>query len=251
MSDHDALLTAIAEHPEEDTPRLMYADWLEENGDPERADFVRIQVELARPGLSGGEKSALVRRHRSYLMGFEWHWKASLPKIDGVEWGDFNRGLIEEVRAPTERPVIDHAADIFAVPGVHVLRLWRLNDASALARVPELIRLRRLRIITYGTSAAALRALLASPHLRRLAALDLYGARADNDVVMDVADGRFPDLAELVLTSTAVGEAGARALANSPHLGNLRLLDLGHTPIDGRSAGARALRKRFGKALHI
>ena len=30
-SDHDALLAAIAQ-PEDDTPRLAFADWLEENG---------------------------------------------------------------------------------------------------------------------------------------------------------------------------------------------------------------------------
>lgn len=251
MSDHDALLNAIAEHPEEDTPRLMYADWLEENGDPERADFVRVQVALAQPGLSGEERAALVLRHRPYLMGFERQWKASLPKIGGVEWGDFNRGLIEEVRAPSEQPVIDHAEEIFAVPGIHILRLWQLIYGAQLARVPELIRLRTLRIITYGTPAGILRALLASPHLRRLTALDLYGSQADNDVAVDIADGRFPDLAELVLTSTAVGEAGALALANSPHLDKLRLLDLRNCPIDGRSAAARALRKRFGKGVKM
>lgn len=251
MSDHDALLNAIAEHPEEDTPRLMCADWLEENGDPERADFVRAQVGLARPGLSGEEKAALVRRLRPYLMNFERRWKSELPKIAGVEWGDFNRGLIEEVRAPDAQPVVDHAEEIFAVPGIHILRLWRLTAPADLARVPELIRLRSLRIILYGTSPAVLRALFASPHLRRLTALDLYGSHADNDVAIDLADGRFPDLAELVLTSTAVGEAGALALARSPHLDNLRLLDLGHTAIDGRSAAARALRKRFGKSLKL
>lgn len=32
MNDHDALLCAIGEHPEENTPRLMYADWIKERG---------------------------------------------------------------------------------------------------------------------------------------------------------------------------------------------------------------------------
>lgn len=39
-----ALLRAIAAHPDEDTPRLMYADWLEENDQPERAEFIRLQI---------------------------------------------------------------------------------------------------------------------------------------------------------------------------------------------------------------
>jgi uncharacterized protein (TIGR02996 family) len=48
MSDEKALLAAIWEHPHEDTPRLLYADWLQENGQPERAEFIRVGCELAR-----------------------------------------------------------------------------------------------------------------------------------------------------------------------------------------------------------
>src|SRR5207247_2362789 len=29
--------------PEDNTPRLVLADWLEENGDPDRAEFIRLQ----------------------------------------------------------------------------------------------------------------------------------------------------------------------------------------------------------------
>lgn len=251
MSDHDALLNAIAEQPEEDTPRLMYADWLEENGDPERADFVRIQVRLAQPGLTGEEKAALVRRHRPYLTGFERRWKEELPRIDGVEWGDFNRGLIEEVRAPSEQPVVAHAAEIFAVPGLHVLRLWRLAGGADLAAVPELIRLRRLRVIMPGNR-PALRALLASPHLRRLTVLDLYNVGVDDALATNIADGRFPALADLGLAMNPIGDAGALALANSPHLPNLRSLNLKSNGISGLSAAARnALRKRFGKGVQL
>lgn len=43
-----ALLRACAQFPDDDTPRLMYADCLEENGDGARAEFVRHQCELAR-----------------------------------------------------------------------------------------------------------------------------------------------------------------------------------------------------------
>lgn len=47
MSDGDALIRAILMHPDDHTPRLVYADWLEEHGEPERAEFIRVQVELA------------------------------------------------------------------------------------------------------------------------------------------------------------------------------------------------------------
>jgi type VI secretion system protein ImpC len=48
---HDeAFLQAIFQAPDDDAPRLVYADWLEEHGQPERAEFIRVQCALARPG---------------------------------------------------------------------------------------------------------------------------------------------------------------------------------------------------------
>lgn len=45
MTDHDAFLEAICERPEDDFPRLQYADWLDERGDP-RGEFIRVQCEF-------------------------------------------------------------------------------------------------------------------------------------------------------------------------------------------------------------
>jgi uncharacterized protein (TIGR02996 family) len=249
MSDHDALLHAIGEHPEEDTPRLMYADWLDENGDPDRADFVRNQVELARIDLNDPARVPLVRKNARYLTEFVPYWRSLLPHLPGVEWGDFNRGLIEEAQAIDDLRVATRSAEIFAVPGIHVLRLRWLGNGAGLARVPELVRVRALRLVAGRASAESLRGLFASPHLGRLRLLDLHGNFADDAVAADLADGRFPDLAEVWLGSNAVGDAGAAALANSPHLPHVRLLDLRNNPTAG---GARtALRRRFGSALKL
>ena len=43
----NGLLRAILENPADETLRLIYADWLEENGESERAEFIRVQIELA------------------------------------------------------------------------------------------------------------------------------------------------------------------------------------------------------------
>ena len=43
-----ALLRRILENPADDAPRLILSDWLEENGQDERADFIRVQCELGR-----------------------------------------------------------------------------------------------------------------------------------------------------------------------------------------------------------
>ena len=248
MNDHDALLRAIGEQPEEDTPRLMYADWLEENGQAERADFVRNQVELARRELSAAERYPAVKRNVYYLSRFVRHWRAELPQIPGVEWGDFNRGLIEEVRAASERPIVTHARKIFAVPGVHIVRLWHLADGRALAETPELDRLRSFRLIS-GAQHNALRNLFRSPYLAKLAALDLYHSGLDDTGVAELADGRFRVLREVLLGYNRIGNDGAEVLAASPHLDSVQLLDLRKNTIHGR-ARASLLRK-FGSRVKL
>ncbi len=47
MSEARNLFQAIQDNHDDDTPRLIYADWLEENGDPDWAERIRIECELA------------------------------------------------------------------------------------------------------------------------------------------------------------------------------------------------------------
>src|SRR5687767_2099915 len=66
MSDAHALLAAIRAAPDDDAPRLVYADWLDENGQPARAEFIRVQCELARresPELRRREAELLTAHH--------------------------------------------------------------------------------------------------------------------------------------------------------------------------------------------
>jgi uncharacterized protein (TIGR02996 family) len=48
-TDGDSLLKSILAHPDDDTVRLVYADWLEENEEEARAEFIRVQVEITKP----------------------------------------------------------------------------------------------------------------------------------------------------------------------------------------------------------
>jgi uncharacterized protein (TIGR02996 family) len=47
MNDETAFIRKICEEPDEDTHRLVFVDWLEEDGEPERAEFIRLGCELA------------------------------------------------------------------------------------------------------------------------------------------------------------------------------------------------------------
>ena len=42
-----ALRAAVLAHPDDDLPRLVYADWLDESGDPDGARFLRAQIAMA------------------------------------------------------------------------------------------------------------------------------------------------------------------------------------------------------------
>jgi uncharacterized protein (TIGR02996 family) len=80
MSDENALLEAIWSHPHEDTPRLVYADWLQEHERPEQAEFIRIQCELARlDEWDEDKRPALVKREEKLWKRFAKRWRTALP----------------------------------------------------------------------------------------------------------------------------------------------------------------------------
>ena len=95
-SDGEALFRAICEQPREDMPRLVYADWLQENGRPERAEFIRLQCEAwhlcpAYP-TDTEARTAASRILKQY--GDLWH--AELPAVVEVTWSDlFVRGFVD------------------------------------------------------------------------------------------------------------------------------------------------------------
>jgi uncharacterized protein (TIGR02996 family) len=61
---HDALLQAIIGSPHDDGLRLVYADFLEENGQPDRAAFIRVQIELANLPQADERRASLEAKER-------------------------------------------------------------------------------------------------------------------------------------------------------------------------------------------
>ncbi|MGF1582557.1 MAG: TIGR02996 domain-containing protein [Gemmataceae bacterium] len=85
---NDSLFQAILDNPDDDTPRLVYADWLEENGDPDWAERIRIECELPTheaediaPKLHELRKrrEQLIRKHREA-------WKTHRYKSGRLLW---------------------------------------------------------------------------------------------------------------------------------------------------------------------
>src|SRR5262249_49135917 len=64
---HDDFVRAIIENPDDDGPRLVFADWLEEHGQLERAEFIRVQIELARLQKEDERRAGLETREKMLL----------------------------------------------------------------------------------------------------------------------------------------------------------------------------------------
>src|SRR5262249_7324025 len=75
-----AMLMAGKDHPEDDAPRLMLADALEEAGQPQRAEFVRAQIELARLEANDSRRASLQARDKELQQLHEAAWLGPLVK---------------------------------------------------------------------------------------------------------------------------------------------------------------------------
>src|SRR5215813_14910898 len=63
MANSNGFLEAIRAAPDDDGPRLVYADWLEERGDP-RGEFIRIQCVLEHIADDAPERPDLEAREQ-------------------------------------------------------------------------------------------------------------------------------------------------------------------------------------------
>src|SRR5215831_11981720 len=87
MTNDGAFLNAILADPAADAPRLVYADWLEENGQSGRAEFLRGQCELEKCPKDNGRRKELEVRGRELLAIHRDEWLAAfLAFLDDVPW---------------------------------------------------------------------------------------------------------------------------------------------------------------------
>jgi uncharacterized protein (TIGR02996 family) len=244
----EAFLQAIREDPDDDAPRLVYADWLEERGDP-RAELIRIQLELARTDEHDDNRLDLEVRNDRWFAEHGDRWLSRLPvraegqpgappyrvqpvdpsvlrAAEGVEWL-FRRGLPEVLRADSFAAFRRAGESPRAGTALVAVHLGNLHGTKALARSRLLEGLRELRLHDGHFRDAGLEHLLHSPHLSRLAALALTDDRLTAAGCRALAG--WPGLAglrDLDLHRNWFGDAGARELARSPHLPGLKRLTL-------------------------
>lgn len=158
MSDRRALLNAILDAPDDDAPRLVYADWLREVGEYDRAEFIAVQIRLHRLIHDEGEIGFLEshiescrRRERELLQPnardwflipvlsacsvwdhsptIRWYPAGDCRGEDYVIGGDAVRGFIETLTVPAAA-WLAHADAILAEHPVQSVRLTTVPEAG-------------------------------------------------------------------------------------------------------------------------
>jgi uncharacterized protein (TIGR02996 family) len=272
---HEAFLQAVRANPDDDTPRLVYADWLDEQGDADRAEFIRVQCEAERLDIED-PRGRILKHRESALLRANWErWTAPLRGLSisirqELTNGFFRRGFIDDLWL--DAPVfVDRAAELFEsvfLTGVSLSSvgplatrlgacpwLTRLHSlgfrygyrdpldpagARALAASRHVTHLRCLRLIQQNIGDVGLRALAAAPWMAWLRVLRLFDCGLSHDGVRGLTESpMMPRLHHLALASNQVGDEGAVALARCDRLGELRHLQLSGNGIGER--GARAL----------
>jgi uncharacterized protein (TIGR02996 family) len=179
MSDAQGLLAAICDQPEEDAPRLIYADWLEEHAvseaDRARAEFIRLQCEAARLPPEDDDIDSAERRTRLELRADDLRqndevWRRWLVPVTDLppelSFAPMSRGFVRgfphfALASPDQFLTLGER--LFRVNPVHML--WsgvsdehRLTPdrADRLLAAPWLRRVRRLEMTLEGCSAERL-----------------------------------------------------------------------------------------------
>ena len=227
----------ILEHPDDDSPRLVFADWLDQHGEGPRAELIRVQVERARLPEWEREQVSLQLRESALLAKHGEKWKAELPTIEGVTWGEFRRGFVATATFANAKALGENATACWAatpfeaasvpwprarervdqISPISNLReltltgnIWDSeDDVVRMANAPLLSTLRTLNSPKCNLSGEGFQWLLASPHFAQLTAL------------------RAP--------MNAIGRAAVTALTQSVSLKSLAELDLSESGSYGRA----------------
>jgi len=98
MISENAFIQAVIAEPDDDAPRLIYADWLDEQGQSERAEFIRLQCQIAQLSKGNHRRKELATWARALLAD---HGKVWVMPFQGLATHfRFRRGFVEAVRVP-------------------------------------------------------------------------------------------------------------------------------------------------------
>jgi uncharacterized protein (TIGR02996 family) len=216
MSDAEqaALLKAVCDAPDDDAPRLAYADWCDKRGDP-RGEFIRLQIEAARPNISPESKRRWdVGRQLDHLLtAYEETWLAPLRHYpifpDHFSPGsapEFHRGFVSKIRISA-------------------------NDFVRLRH--ELFDLAPIQHLVIRGERSDNKAVFQFPRLRQILALSMANCNMNDEEAEFLADCPYlENLWWLSLASNKIGIRGIEAIIDSKYMRNLSFVNLDGNPVN-------------------
>jgi uncharacterized protein (TIGR02996 family) len=247
-----AFFDAILAAPDDDAPRLVYADWLDEHGQSERAEFIRIQCDLARRPKYDPGRPALHDRERELLKRHETVWTEPVAAV--ARDCRFRRGFIEGVSIGVRKFLTDGDA-LFAAAPVRNFKFLRLGTKNATAA--DLVQSRHLprvrgMVLNGRLPADDLATMIAAPGLKGLTTLIVTETVSPDDVEVLIA-GHLPRLSTLRLSTEAPVVTTDRfvALTRAKWTGGLTDLGVRYQPVNVGGVQALAASKRFNTLARL
>jgi len=250
------LLEEVIANPDDDEPRLLYADWLEERGDP-RAQFIRVQCEQHNTSPTAARWFELEGRQLRLLQQHGHKWRRALPKLPGAAWGIvddppfcqrtsvayrriFERGFAEAVTFKNAADFTKQMPELRKFAPVRQARITKLTRAtvSDFAANPLLHELTGLFLLDVNIGLEGLEQIFARsefPHLRRV---DVVGSGMHRPTKMPVDEWgkrllQWQGLLGVTdfdcgVNMIAHGDVLFRFLQHMPNLEHFRRPSLGH-----------------------
>lgn len=202
--DEEGFLQAIRRDPEDPVPRLIFADWLEEQGDP-RGEFIRQHCEYEEHGETDG---AVVRARQQLEQQQRRTLIARLSHL-GVRDVRFRGGFVDKV----------------FIQGAEFLR-----RPNALFRHAPVLRGLMLRGISADRASDVMRRLAGLEKLSQLDALDLTDCNLGGAAIEALVSGVLRPT-RLVLTGNPLGGHGLQVLTQAETLRGLESLELANAQL--------------------
>jgi uncharacterized protein (TIGR02996 family) len=253
--DGAALLRAIRENPDEDTPRLVYADWLDEQGgesNEARSELIRLQIAEAAK-LPPNTFEAVGQRYMGDMTAAEIDlihrfgdadpapqgWRLDLPTHAGVFYGNknlpdrFARGFLWRARFDDVPAFLAVAPKLFDAAPITCVEFNKLTPGSVrkLAASPYLRHVRQWSDRVAKRTDEMLVALAASEHLVNLREIFWNGPAVGTKttgvgVRALVTAPAIRTLTRMQFDLCAIGDIGLEAIATSPKCAGLEFLHL-------------------------
>lgn len=249
MDDELPFIQEIRNNPHDETARLVYADFLEEAGDP-RSELIRVQCQLAHLATGDPARTNLHQRERELLDSHAEDWLEPLRALgaEGVSAICFQRGLIERARISARKFLANGEELCRIAPAVHCLDLRRPQDALdelVTSDIPHQIT--QLDLSANRLEADAIAALKSALWMPRLASLNLQFNRLGNEGVSALLSVKWPRLEQLHLGANQIGGEGMQMIVDALVDGTLESLTTLALPVNSVGDGIVAFDTPRGK----